>query len=340
MSSASGFGIWSTTRPVAFSSSTPSGDAVGGAADDAAGGVRRRRVDRRGRERGVARPERVVVERAERDEAARRDALEVVGGRPGTPAALVPAAADEPGGRASRWAASRTTSIAAVERRRGREVDLVDRQRGVDEVDVRVDEPGHRDLARLELDPAGVRIGARLEVDRRAGEGDLAVADPDRLDPAEAGVAGEGGDATGDEGVERHQADAATPAGGRGARIEHGSPAGRVGEELGERVAVQSRAEARRERDPRLRAGRGGRRAARRRAATSRRRPGTRSRSPAAPAGQREVNATTIPCSIARAAASRSDAAVFPAPVASTTMPGGSRPRPRPAASRPSPRGR
>ena len=133
---------------------------------------------------------------------------------------------------------------------------MVDRQRGIDEVDVRVDDPGHRDLARLELDPAGVRVGAGLEVDRRAGERDLAVADPDRLDPAEAGIAGERGDPTGDEHVERHQADAAhdRPV-GRGAALEHRAPARRVGEQLGERVAVQAGAEARRERDPRLRPG-------------------------------------------------------------------------------------
>ena len=42
-----------------------------------------------------------------------------------------------------------------------------------------------RDLVGLQLDPERVRVGPRLELDRGAGEGDPAVADPDRLDPAE-----------------------------------------------------------------------------------------------------------------------------------------------------------
>jgi hypothetical protein len=51
-----------------------------------------------------------------------------------------------------------------------------------------------------------VRVGPRLEIDRRAGEGDPAVRDPDRLDPAEAARTREGRDpAAADEDVERNQ---------------------------------------------------------------------------------------------------------------------------------------
>ena len=70
---------------------------------------------------------------------------------------------------------------------------------------MRVGQPGDADLVGLQRDPLGERIGARLEVDLGTGEGDPAVADPDRLDPAEAAVAGERRDPAGDQGVERHR---------------------------------------------------------------------------------------------------------------------------------------
>jgi hypothetical protein len=201
--------------------------AVAAAADDAAGWVRRGGVDRCGRQRRVAREKRVVIERPDGDLPARCGTLHVVGAREDAPAALVPAEADQPAGRVDPLGCGSEDRHRRLERRRGREVDMIDRERGIDEVDVRVDDPGHRDLAGLELDPAGVRVGTGLEVDGRAREGDLAVADPDRLDPAKAGIAGERGDPTaGDEHVEWHQLDAATTAGGRGAASSTGPQPG------------------------------------------------------------------------------------------------------------------
>src|SRR5260221_7766459 len=68
-----------------------------------------------------------------------------------------------------------------------------------------VDQARDGDLAGLELEALGMGIGSRLEVDRGTGERDLAGRDPDRLDPAEPGVAGERGDPACDERVEWHQ---------------------------------------------------------------------------------------------------------------------------------------
>ena len=72
------------------------------------------------------------------------------------------------------------------------------------EVEVRVGETRDRDLVGLERDPLRERVGPRLEVDLRPGERHPAVADPDRLDPAEPVVAGERRDPAGDQRVERH----------------------------------------------------------------------------------------------------------------------------------------
>ena len=58
--------------------------------------------------------------------------------------------------------------------------------------------PGDRHLVGLERDPLGERVGARLERDLGPGERDPAVADADRLDPAEPALAGERGDPPGD----------------------------------------------------------------------------------------------------------------------------------------------
>src|SRR5262245_17253030 len=70
-----------------------------------------------------------------------------------------------------------------------------------------VAQAGDRDLVRVELDPASEGIRPRLEIDRGARERDPSVGDPDRLDPAEALVAGQRRDpAAADEHIERHQA--------------------------------------------------------------------------------------------------------------------------------------
>src|SRR6185503_16108283 len=214
---------------------------------------------------------------------------------------------------------------ALVDGRRRRQVHLLRGDRGAGKVEVGIGQGRDGDLARVELDPAGVWVGTGFEVDGRAGEGHLAVANPDRLDPTEAGVAGEGRDAAADERVERH-GQAPTPttagAGGRGAASITGPqpggsarsaarpsrsspapmPAARAMRALGPDRWPASSAPARAHVAPP---------------------PGKAYPVPAAPAAQRLVNATTIPRSIARDAASTSAPAVLPAPVASTTIPGG-----------------
>src|SRR6185312_6089833 len=214
---------------------------------------------------------------------------------------------------------------ALVDRRRGRQVHLLGRDRRAGEVEMGIGQGGDGDLTRVELDPAGVRIGAGFEVDGRAGEGHLAVADPDRFDPAEAGVAGEGRDAARDECVEWHgQAPAPTTAGagGRGAASITGpQPGGSVRSSARPSRSIAAPMPAARamrafgpDRWPASSA------PARVHVAPP---PGKAYPEPAAPAAQRLVNATTIPRSIARDAASTSAPAVLPAPVASTTIPGG-----------------
>src|SRR5436190_18838766 len=73
-------------------------------------------------------------------------------------------------------------------------------------MEVGVGQSGNDDLVWIQLDPKGVRVCARLELDRGAGKGHSSVRDADGLDPAEALLAGEGRDpAAGDQRVERHQ---------------------------------------------------------------------------------------------------------------------------------------
>ena len=165
--------------------------AVGGAADDAAGRIAGAEVGRG--ERRVAGPQGVVVVRPERRSAAgrhaprgrRRSASRPIGRCP----SRGPPATRRAGGPA--WAA-REARQAVVERLRVRQVDLALRDRGLGEMQVRVGQPGDRDLVGLEVDPLGERVGPGLEEDLGAGEGDATVADPDRLDPAEALVARRG----------------------------------------------------------------------------------------------------------------------------------------------------
>ena len=59
--------------------------------------------------------------------------------------------------------------------------------------------PGIGDLIWLKGDPLRVRVRPGLEVHLGAGEGDPTVTDPDGLHPPEPAVAGERGDAAGDE---------------------------------------------------------------------------------------------------------------------------------------------
>ena len=76
--------------------------------------------------------------------------------------------------------------LQALPQRGGRgQVDLARGDGGLGEVEVRVGQPGDRDLVGFQTDPLRERIGARLEIDLGAGERDAPVADPDGLDPAE-----------------------------------------------------------------------------------------------------------------------------------------------------------
>ena len=106
------------------------------------------------------------------------------------------------GGSAAWAAASRSRPSARVAALG--QVDLAGGHRGLGQVQVRVGQAGDGDLVGLQPDASGERIGPGLEVDLRPGEGDPAVADADGLHPAEAVVAGERRDATGEERVERH----------------------------------------------------------------------------------------------------------------------------------------
>ena len=69
------------------------------------------------------------------------------------------------------------------------EIHVPRRESGLGQVEMGIGEPGDGDLIRLETDPLGEWIGAGLEVNLGAGEGDPAIADADRLHPAEAGIA-------------------------------------------------------------------------------------------------------------------------------------------------------
>ena len=183
--------------------STPSGRPSAVAPDHAAVRVVGRQTGRR--DRGVARPQRVVVVRPDRRPATGRHRLEVVGGRPAAPSVAVPAVTLEPRTvRAAARAPPRRLRQAVVERRRVLEIDLPRGHRRLREVQVRVGQAGDRDLVRLQADPLGERVGAGLEIDLRAGERDPSVADADRLDPAEPRIAVEGRDPAGDQHVERH----------------------------------------------------------------------------------------------------------------------------------------
>src|SRR5204862_6375307 len=255
------------------------------------------------------------IRRSERDQASRGDPLERGRGRPRAPAALVPAAALDPAGFPDACRGAEHEAERRIACRGPPEIVLGCRERGAREVEVRVGDPRNRDLAGLELDPTRVGICPRLEVDRRAGERNLPVADPDRLHPAEAGVTRARGDPAADELVERHgQPGGAT--GGRGARSmagpQPGGSASSVARAARSKPVPSPSASAIRafgpERWPASSA------PARSHVAPP---PGNAYASPAAPAGQRVANTTTIPCSMARPAASTSAEEVFPAPVAS-----------------------
>ena len=123
---------------------------------------------------------------------------------------------------AARISASPSSSVRASVRSTWRSATAA-----VGEVEVRVGQARDRDLVGLEGDPFGERVGPRLEVDLGAGERHAAVADPDRLHPAEPGVARQRGDPTRDQGVERHRLSL------------------RVGQQRRQPVAVQPGADAR-----------------------------------------------------------------------------------------------
>ena len=157
-----------------------------------------------GGEGRVAGPQGVMVVGPQRGAAARCDGLELVGGGPAAPSIAVPAVTLQPGvGREGimRGAQPRQPFI---ERLRVREIDLPPRDGSLREMEVRVGQPGDRDLVGFQADALREWIGPRLEEHLGAGERDAAVADPDRFDPAEPLVALQGRDAAGDQRFERH----------------------------------------------------------------------------------------------------------------------------------------
>ena len=169
-------GTWPVTSRAAVSWRTPLGSPPAS-----------RRIGRRpgrgvpadagGGERRAADPERVVVVGPERDAPARRDRLEVVRGRPAAPAGRGPS-------RGPRASARRLG--AGPRRRRSRRgpprasatCDRSTWSRAIaalGEVEMGVGQARDRDLVGVQLEPDGVRVGPRLELDRRAGERDAAV---------------------------------------------------------------------------------------------------------------------------------------------------------------------
>ena len=70
------------------------------------------------------------------------------------------------------------------------QVDLVDRPRGLHEVDVRITEGGQHDLVRRQCESSRRRAGQRVDIASGAGGDNPTPGDTDRLDPAEPGLAG------------------------------------------------------------------------------------------------------------------------------------------------------
>ena len=182
-----------------------------------------------------------------------------------------------------------------VQRGHPRQVDLPTHEGRLGEMEMRIGQPGDRDLIGRELDPLRERVGPGLQPHLGPGERDPSIADPHRLHPAEAGLARQGGDPACHEHVERQRS-------GLRVRQQRGQPG-----------PIQPGAHAQRERDPRLGPaqvpGRDG--------------PGPDpGRSPpskaytglTAPDGQREARTTGIPACIARTAAASTGAALLPEP--------------------------
>ena len=141
-----------------------------------------------------------MVVRPERHPATRRHPLEVSGGRPATPSVGAPAVPVEPGiGVRERGVRVGDLRHAGLEGLGPGEVDLVQGSRRLGEMEMRVGQPGDRDLVGRQRDPPGERIGAGLELDLGASEGDPPIPDADRLDPAETGPSGKRRDAPGDQ---------------------------------------------------------------------------------------------------------------------------------------------
>jgi len=186
-------------------------------------------------DRRVARPQRVVVVCPEHGLPARGYRFEGVGRRPAAPSIRIPAVAREPriGGQSIVRGAKECQP--RIEGRRFAEVDVSRGERGLREMEVRVGQPGECHLVRLETDALGERVRPRLQEHLRTRERDAAIADPDRLDPTEAGITLQCGDPPCDEHVERH-----------------GGSAYRVGEQRGEVVAPEPSPEPKGQRDARL----------------------------------------------------------------------------------------
>ncbi len=209
--------------------------------DDATRGVTTRQVGLT--KRRMAGPQCVVIVRPERRPAARCNSLEGIGRRPATPTVGVPAMALEPGALGQPLVRRAKSSESLVERRCIAQIDVPRCESRLRQMQMRVGQPGDRDLIGVEPDALRERVGAGLEVDLGPGERDPPAADADRLDPAETAIAGERRDATGDEHVQRH-----------------GRSAYRVGQKRRERVPTEAGAEPEGQRHTRLdRAQRAGR---------------------------------------------------------------------------------
>ncbi len=178
----------------------PARRAVRPASDRAALRIGRPGSKTRFGERGMAHEERVVVVGPERDPAARGDRLEIVGGRPASPAVEVPPVAEQPGRRIrQRGVCLADVPQACLQGRGGLEVDGAGGDRRLGKVEVRVREPGDRHLVRGQDQPLRPRPGGALHRCDRPGRDDPPVEDRDRFDPAEARPAGEGRDPAHDD---------------------------------------------------------------------------------------------------------------------------------------------
>ena len=199
-------GMWTVTSRAAASWRTPVGRPSAVAPDDAAGRVRRHRSRpapaRRGwpTGRGGRAPRSTRAGPGRRARGRRRSASGPSGRSPSRGPPATRRGRSAPSCAARIRSRGRRSSVAAAVRSTWRVASAAWTRWRCASV-----RPGIADLVGRELDAPGERVGRGVSRnDLGAGEGHPPVADPDRLDPAEAAVTREGRDAAGDEGVERH----------------------------------------------------------------------------------------------------------------------------------------